>query len=194
MREARIERKTSETAVRVRWNLDRQAKASCRTGSGFLDHMLDQLGRHSGTDLEVACEGDIHIDLHHSVEDIGITLGKALSQAVGDKKDIERYGFYYVPMDESLARCVLDLSGRFHLEYHCPILQDRVGDLETDLVRHFFLSLAENSGMTLHLDLLRHRNAHHAVEGLFKAFARALSMAIGPARSMTGVPSTKGTL
>jgi imidazoleglycerol-phosphate dehydratase len=195
MRTATLERKTKETAVRIEWNLDSAAAPVAKSGSGFLDHMLEQLGHHSGTTLSVQCQGDTHIDLHHSVEDIAITLGQALKQAVGDKAGIERYGFYSLVMDEALVRCTLDLSGRFHLEYHCPIARDRVGDLDVELVEHFFRSLAEHSGMTLHLDLDRGTNAHHCVEALFKAFARALAMAIGPARNGSkGVPSTKGVL
>ena len=181
--------------MKVVWDLDKPAQPSCRSGSGFLDHMLEQLGHHSGTALEVQCKGDVHVDLHHSVEDVAISLGKALREAVGDKAGIERYGFYLVAMDESLARCTLDLSGRFHLQYSAAFSTDRVGDLEITLVEHFFRSLAENAGMTLHLDLERGTDAHHGVEALFKAFARALAMAIGPARNGSkGVPSTKGSL
>jgi imidazoleglycerol phosphate dehydratase HisB len=157
--------------------------------------MLEQLGHHSGTALEVECKGDRHIDLHHSVEDIAISMGKALREAVGNKAGIERYGFYLVAMDEALARCTLDLSGRFHLEYRAVFAKDRVGDLEIELVEHFFRSLAENAAMTLHLDLERGTNVHHGVEALFKAFARALAMAIGPTRGgAKGIPSTKGVL
>jgi imidazoleglycerol-phosphate dehydratase len=143
----------------------------------------------------VECKGDVHIDLHHSVEDLAISLGKALREAVGDKAGIERYGFYSVAMDEALAHCTLDLSNRFHLEYHCPISKEMVGDLDIELVEHFFRSFAENAGMTLHLRLEQGKNAHHCVEALFKSFARALAMDIGPARNgLTGVPSTKGVL
>lgn len=194
MREATATRQTRETRVQASWNLDQAGAPKIRTGSGFLDHMLEQLGAHSGTTLVVDCQGDTHIDLHHSVEDIAIVLGKLLKEALGDKAGIERYGFYMVAMDEALARCALDLSGRFHLEWAVEIARPTVGDLDIELVEHFFRSLAENASMTLHLDLLRHRNAHHAVEGLFKAFARALAMAIGPARSGSGIPSTKGVL
>lgn len=194
MREATVHRKTRETDVKVRWNLDRAAAPKVSSGSGFLDHMLDQLGTHGGTDLEVTCVGDTHVDLHHSVEDIGIALGQALRQALGDKAGIERFGFYYAPLDESLARCCLDLSGRFALEYHAHPGRDRIGDLDAELVEHFFHSLAEHGGISLHLDLIRSKNAHHAVECTFKAFARALAMAIGPSRAVGGVPSTKGVL
>lgn len=194
MREGTVHRKTRETEVKVRWNLDRAAVPKVSSGSGFLDHMLDQLGTHGGTDLEVSCVGDTHVDLHHSVEDIGIALGQALRQALGDKAGIERFGFYYAPLDESLARCCLDLSGRFALEYHAHPGRDRIGDLDAELVEHFFHSLAEHGGISLHLDLIRSRNAHHAVECTFKAFARALAMAIGPSRAVGGVPSTKGVL
>lgn len=194
MREAKAVRQTRETLVEASWNLDSPGAPKVRTGSGFLDHMLEQLGTHSGTTLHVDCQGDTHIDLHHSVEDIAIVLGKLLKEAVGDKSGIERYGFYMVAMDEALARCALDLSGRFHLEWAVEISRPVVGDLEVELVEHFFRSLAENASITLHMDLLRHRNAHHAVEGLFKAFARALAMAIGPSRSGLVMPSTKGVL
>jgi imidazoleglycerol-phosphate dehydratase len=194
MREASTTRETRETRIEASWNLDRSEPASASTGSGFLDHMLEQLGAHSGTALKVSCKGDTHVDLHHSVEDVGIVLGKLLKEALGNKVGIERYGFYMVAMDETLARCALDLSGRFHLEWGASIAAQRVGDLDIELVEHFFRSLAENASMTLHMDLLRHRNAHHAVEGLFKAFARALAMSIGPSRSNLGLPSTKGVL
>jgi len=195
MRTAEISRKTKETDITVRWNLDAAGIPVVKSGSGFLDHMLEQLGHHSGTTLFVECDGDTHIDLHHSVEDIAISLGRALLQALGDKAGIERYGFYSVAMDEALARCTLDLSGRFHLAYACPISRDKVGDLDVELVEHFFHSLAENSKMTLHLDLERGQNAHHCVEALFKAFARALAMSIGPARNGSkDIPSTKGAL
>jgi imidazoleglycerol-phosphate dehydratase len=195
MRRSEIIRKTRETEIRVLWDLDRAEAPKVSSGSGFLDHMLEQLGHHSGTTLQVDCKGDVHIDLHHSVEDVAISMGKALREAVGDKAGIERYGFYLVAMDEALARCTLDLSGRFHLEWRAEFAKDRVGDLEIELVEHFFRSLAENAAMTLHLDLERGTSAHHGVEALFKAFARALSMAIGPARNGSkGVPSTKGSL
>jgi len=195
MRRSEIHRTTRETKVRVLWDLDISAIPVVRTGSGFLDHMLEQLGHHSGTTLEVECKGDTHIDLHHSVEDIAISMGKALAEAVGDKAGIERYGFYLLAMDEALARCTMDLSGRFHLEYRATFAKDRVGDLEIELVEHFFRSLAENASLTLHLDLERGTNTHHGVEALFKAFARALAMAIGPARNgAKGIPSTKGVL
>lgn len=194
MREATTIRETRETRVQASWNLDRSEAPRVSTGSGFLDHMLEQLGTHSGTSLKVECKGDVHVDLHHSVEDIGIVLGKLLKEAVGNKNGIERYGFYMVPMDEALARCALDLSGRFHLEWAVSIPCQKVGDLEIELVEHFFRSLAENASMTLHIDLLRHRNAHHAVEGIFKAFAHALAMAVGPSRWNQGIPSTKGVL
>src|ERR1035437_6822248 len=191
MRRSEIQRTTRETVVRVLWDLDVSSPPIVKTGSGFLDHMLEQLWHHSGTTLEVECKGDTHIDLHHSVENIAISMGKALAEAVGNKAGIERYGFYLVAMDEALARCTLDLAGRFHLEYNATFAKDRVGDLEIELVEHFFRSLAENAAMTLHLDLERGTNNHHGVEALFKAFARALAMAIGPARDgAKGIPST----
>jgi len=194
MRTGAVSRKTKETDVEVEVNLDGQGRSQIATGIGFLDHMLDLFRAHSGAGLSVACKGDVHIDMHHSAEDIAICLGQALLQAVGDKKGIERYGFYYVTMDEALARCCLDLSGRIGFVYNAAIPSARIGNLDTELVRHFFQSVAENAKMNLHLDLLRGTNSHHCVEGMFKAFARALAMAISPSLRVKGVPSTKGTL
>jgi imidazoleglycerol-phosphate dehydratase len=194
MRKATIQRKTKETSIELTLDLDNPVEGPVDTGSGFLDHMLDLFRAHSGCGLTLVCKGDTHIDLHHSVEDIGIALGEALRQAVGDKKGIERYGFYYVTMDEALARCCLDLSGRMSFVWNAPIATARIGNLDTELIQHFFHSLAENARMNLHLDLLRGTNTHHCFEGLFKAFARALSMAISPSRRVAGIPSTKGTL
>ena len=188
-------RTTKETRIELVLDLDQPgSEGTIRTGSGFLDHMLDLFRKHGGFGLSVICEGDTHIDMHHSAEDIAICLGEALAQAVGDKKGIERYGFYYVTMDEALARCALDLSGRVSFVWNAPIPSSRVGNLDIELVSHFFSSVAENAKMNLHLDLLRGTNSHHCVEALFKAFARALSMAVSPSRRVMGVPSTKGSL
>jgi imidazoleglycerol-phosphate dehydratase len=193
-RKAEISRKTKETDISLSLDLDQDIDGPVDTGSGFLDHMLDLLRKHAGLGLSVVCKGDSHIDMHHSAEDIAICLGEALLKAVGDKKGIERYGFYYVTMDEALARCCLDLSGRIGFVWNAPLPNARIGNLDTELVQHFFRSVAENAKMNLHLDLLRGTNTHHCIEGLFKAFARALAMAISPSLRVKGVPSTKGTL
>jgi imidazoleglycerol-phosphate dehydratase len=194
MRRATLSRQTKETRIELTLDLDAAVEGPMDTGSGFLDHMLDLFRKHGGFGLSVACKGDTHIDMHHSAEDIAICLGEALRQALGDKAGIERYGFYYVTMDEALARCCLDLSGRMSFEWNAAIPAPRVGNLDTELVEHFFQSVAENARMNLHLDLLRGTNSHHCVEALFKAFARALSMAVSPSRRVAGIPSTKGTL
>jgi imidazoleglycerol-phosphate dehydratase len=193
-RKADIHRKTKETEVKLFLDLDRDLDGPVTTGSGFLDHMLDLLRKHAGIGLTVECQGDTHIDMHHSAEDIAICLGEALAKAVGDKRGIERYGFYYVTMDEALARCCLDLSGRIGFVYNAALPSARIGNLDTELIQHFFQSVAENAKMNLHLDLLRGTNTHHCIEGMFKAFARALAMAISPSLRVKGVPSTKGTL
>jgi imidazoleglycerol-phosphate dehydratase len=194
MRNASVSRKTKETQVEVTLDLDKPLDGPMQTGSGFLDHMLDLFRKHGGFGLSVVCRGDTHIDMHHSAEDIAICLGEALRQALGDKNGIERYGFYYVVMDEALARCALDLSGRMAFEWNAALPNAKVGDLDAELISHFFQSVAENAKMNLHLDLLRGSNGHHCVEALFKAFARALGMAVSPSRRVKGVPSTKGTL
>jgi imidazoleglycerol-phosphate dehydratase len=193
-RKAEINRKTKETDIALSLDLDQDIDGPIDTGSGFLDHMLDLFRKHAGLGLTVVCKGDSHIDMHHSAEDIAICLGEALLKAVGDKKGIERYGFYYVTMDEALARCCLDLSGRIGFVWNAPIPSARIGNLDTELIQHFFRSVAENAKMNLHMDLLRGTNSHHCSEGLFKAFARALAMAISPSLRVKGVPSTKGTL
>jgi imidazoleglycerol-phosphate dehydratase len=194
IRKASIERKTSETEIRVSLNLDEYTRGKMDTGSGFLDHMLDLFQVHSGIGLEVYCKGDTYIDMHHSCEDIAIAMGQCMQEALGDKKGIERYGFYTVPMDEALCRAVLDFSGRFAIEYHVPLQQNQIGNLDTEMIEHFFYSFAENARMNLHLDLLRGKNTHHCIEGIFKAFARATAMAISPSARLKGVPSSKGTL
>ena len=193
-RQARIQRKTKETSIELALDLDGTLEGPVHSGSGFLDHMLYLLRKHGGLGLTVNCQGDTHIDMHHSAEDIAICLGEALAQAVGDKAGIERYGFYYVTMDETLARVCLDLSGRNAFVWNAAFTQPSIGNLDTELVSHFFRSVAENARMNLHVDLLRSSNTHHAIEAIFKAFARALAMAISPSRRVTGVPSTKGSL
>jgi imidazoleglycerol-phosphate dehydratase len=194
VRKADIKRKTKETDITLSLDLDVAGDGPIETGSAFLDHMLDLFRKHSGIGLTLVCKGDTDIDMHHSAEDIAICLGEALLKAVGDKQGVERYGFYYVTMDEALARCCLDLSGRIGFVYNAAIPGARIGNLDTELVEHFFRSVAENAKMNLHLDLLRGTNTHHCIEGMFKAFARALAMAISPSRRLQGVPSTKGTL
>ena len=195
MRSAEVRRDTKETQIRVRVNLDGAGAAKLATGIPFLEHMLDQLARHGMIDLEVEAKGDLHIDAHHTVEDIGITLGQALARAVGDKKGIRRYGHAYVPLDEALSRVVVDFSGRPGLEYHVPYTRGLIGEFDVDLVHEFFQGFVNHAQATLHIDNLRGVNAHHQCETVFKAFARALRMAVEPDPRAAGVvPSTKGTL
>ncbi len=195
MRVAEISRNTLETQVRVRLDLDGSGCAELATGIGFFDHMLDQIARHGLIDLSVSAQGDLHIDAHHTVEDVGITLGQALAQALGDKKGLTRYGHAYVPLDEALSRAVVDLSGRPGLVFAVEFSRSRIGEFDVDLVREFFQALVNHAGITVHLDGLRGVNAHHQAESLFKAFARALRMAIGTdPRAGTVIPSTKGSL
>jgi imidazoleglycerol-phosphate dehydratase len=195
MREAQVERNTLETRIAVRLNLDGSGRTGIATGVGFLDHMLEQVARHGVVDLEVACKGDLHIDAHHTVEDIGIALGSALAQAVGDKKGVRRYGHAYVPLDEALSRVVIDLSGRPGLEFHVPFVRARIGEFDVDLVHEFFQGFANHAQATLHIDNLRGANAHHQAETVFKAFGRALRMAVELDPRLGGiVPSTKGSL
>ncbi len=194
-RSAEVTRNTLETQITVRVNLDGSGKAMFQTGLPFLDHMLDQVARHGLIDLEINAKGDLHIDAHHTAEDIGITLGQAVAKAVGDKKGLRRYGHAYVPLDEALSRVVIDLSGRPGLEYHIEFTRARIGDFDVDLFREFFQGLVNHAGMTLHIDNLRGINAHHQAETVFKAFGRALRMAleIDP-RMGDAMPSTKGSL
>jgi Imidazoleglycerol-phosphate dehydratase len=194
-RTARIERNTLETQVRVAVNLDGCGRSDLKIGVPFLEHMLDQITRHGLIDLEIHANGDLHIDDHHTVEDVGITLGQALRAAIGDKKGIRRYGHAYVPLDEALSRVVVDLSGRPGLEYHVEFPRDRIGTFDVDLFREFFQGLVNHAQMTLHIDCLRGRNAHHIIETVFKAFGRALRMAceLDP-RAAGQLPSTKGHL
>jgi len=193
-RNARINRETLETQVTVSIDLDGTGTARIDTGIPFLDHMLDQVARHGLIDIEIEARGDLHIDAHHTVEDIGITLGQALAQALGDKRGIRRYGHAYVPLDEALSRVVVDFSGRPGLEYHVEYPRARIGDFDVDLFREFFQGLVNHARITLHLDALRGRNAHHVAETLFKALGRALRMAAEPDPRAQGVPSTKGVL
>jgi imidazoleglycerol-phosphate dehydratase len=194
-RTARIERNTAETQITVELNLDGTGRAELATGVPFLDHMLDQLARHGMVDLTVRAKGDLHIDAHHTVEDIGITLGQAFKAAVGDKKGIVRYGHAYVPLDEALSRVVIDLSGRPGLEFHVPFTRAMIGTFDVDLTHEFFQGFANHALVTLHVDNVRGDNAHHQAETVFKAFARALRMAVArDPRAPSAIPSTKGTL
>jgi imidazoleglycerol-phosphate dehydratase len=195
MRQAQVTRNTLETKIEVRLNLDGSGKSKLATGIGFFDHMLDQVARHGMVDLEIKAKGDLHIDAHHTVEDVGITFGQAFSQAIGDKKGIRRYGHAYVPLDEALSRVVIDLSGRPGLEYSVDYARGLVGDFDVDLVHEFFQGFANHALVTLHIDNLKGRNAHHQAETIFKAFGRALRMAVElDARAGGILPSTKGSL
>jgi imidazoleglycerol-phosphate dehydratase len=193
-RKAQVSRNTQETQISVKLDLDGSGQAKLASGVPFLDHMLDQIARHGLVDLEVKAKGDLHIDAHHTVEDIGITLGQAFAKAVGDKKGVRRYGHAYVPLDEALSRVVIDLSGRPGLEMSGKFTRARVGDFDVDLVREFFQGFVNHASVTLHLDNLKGVNAHHQVETLFKAFGRALRMAVELDPRVKGVPSTKGKL
>ena len=194
-RAARVERNTLETRIRVSLDLDGSGRASFQTGLPFLEHMLDQVARHGLIDLEIAAEGDLHIDAHHTAEDLGITLGQALAKALGDKKGIRRYGHAYVPLDEALSRVVVDLSGRPGLVFNCDFTRAMIGAFDVDLFREFFQGLVNHAAITLHIDNLRGTNAHHQAETVFKAFGRALRMAVEPDPRMAGItPSTKGAL
>ena len=195
MRQADVTRNTSETQIQIAINLDGTGKAELASGVPFLDHMLDQIARHGMIDLKVIAKGDTHIDDHHTVEDVGITLGQAIAKAVGDKAGITRYGYSYVPLDETLSRVVIDFSGRPGLEFHVPFTRARVGDFDVDLSIEFFRGFVNHAGVTLHIDNLRGINAHHQIETVFKAFGRALRMALTPDPRAAGqVPSTKGSL
>jgi imidazoleglycerol-phosphate dehydratase len=193
-RTAAVERATKETQLKVRLNLDGTGVFSGKVGVPFLEHMLDLLARHGMMDLTIEGQGDTHIDPHHTVEDLGIVLGQALSQALGDKRGIGRMGYAYVPMEETLARAVLDVCGRPYLHFSAGIPSERIGDYESELTEDFFRAVAMNAGLTLHLELLYGKNSHHIVEALFKAFARALRQAVARDEREQGVPSTKGVL
>ncbi len=194
-RQAEVTRNTAETQIRVRVNLDGTGQNKLSTGIGFFDHMLEQLARHGMIDLEIDAKGDLHIDGHHTVEDVGITLGQAFAKALGDKKGIRRYGHAYVPLDEALSRVVIDLSGRPGLEMHVPFKSGMIGAFDTQLAFEFFQGFVNHAGVTLHIDNLKGVNAHHQCETVFKAFARALRAALERDPRMAGViPSTKGSL
>ena len=195
MRSAKVSRNTLETQITVELNLDGSGQAKFDTGLPFLDHMLDQIARHGLLDIDILAKGDLHIDAHHTVEDIGITLGQAFNQAVGDKKGLRRYGHAYVPLDESLSRAVLDVSGRPGMVFNCKFVRDSIGEFEVDLINEFFQGFVNHALVTLHIDNLAGNNAHHQAETIFKAFGRALRMAVELDPRMAGVmPSTKGTL
>ncbi|AUL48836.1 imidazoleglycerol-phosphate dehydratase [Bordetella trematum] len=195
MRTAEITRNTNETRIRVAINLDGTGKQNIDTGVPFLDHMLDQIARHGLIDMDIKADGDLHIDAHHTVEDVGISLGMAIAKALGSKAGMRRYGHAYVPLDEALSRVVIDFSGRPGLEYHIDFTRARIGDFDVDLTREFFQGLVNHALMTLHIDNLRGFNAHHQAETVFKAFGRALRMALETDPRMGDViPSTKGVL
>lgn len=195
MRHAEVSRNTLETQITVNINIDGTGVSNLHTGLGFLDHMLDQIARHGMMDINVQAKGDLHIDGHHTVEDIGITLGQAFLKAIGDKKGISRYGHAYVPLDEALSRVVLDLSGRPGLEFNCEFTRAVIGEFDVDLIHEFFQGFVNHALVTLHIDNLKGHNAHHQAETIFKAFGRALRMAVTPDLRMAGItPSTKGSL
>jgi imidazoleglycerol-phosphate dehydratase len=194
MRKAEATRNTNETRIGVKLNLDGSGKASIATGVPFLDHMLEQVARHGVFDLDVSASGDLQIDAHHTVEDVGIALGQAFAKAIGDKKGVRRYGHAYVPLDEALSRAVVDLSGRPGLEYHIEFARARIGEFDVDLVHEFFQGFVNHAQVTLHVDNLKGTNAHHQAETAFKAFARALRMAVEADARVKDVPSTKGSL
>jgi len=193
-RQAQVTRNTNETQISVSINLDGVGKAKLATGIGFLDHMLDQVARHGVFDLEINAKGDLHIDAHHTVEDVGITLGQAFAKAVGDKAGVRRYGHAYVPLDEALSRVVVDLSGRPGLDMKIDFVRARIGEFDVDLAREFFQGFVNHALVTLHIDNLKGDNAHHQAETAFKAFGRALRMAVELDPRVQGVPSTKGSL
>lgn len=194
-RTATVARNTLETQIEVSINLDGSGQFSAKTGVHFLDHMLEQIARHGLLDLNINAEGDLHIDAHHTVEDIGITIGQALKKALGDKKGVIRYGHAYVPLDEALSRVVLDLSGRPGIEFDVTFNRDKIGEFDVELFYEFFQGLINHAGITLHIDSIKGRNAHHIAETIFKAFGRALRMAVSlDPRAMEQLPSTKGSL
>jgi imidazoleglycerol-phosphate dehydratase len=195
MRSAKVSRNTLETKISVELDLDGSGKSRFDTGLPFLDHMLDQVARHGLVDMSIHAKGDLHIDAHHTVEDIGITLGQAFNQAIGDKKGLRRYGHAYVPLDESLSRVVVDISGRPGLVFNCEFVRASVGEFDVDLINEFFQGFVNHALVTLHIDNLAGNNAHHQAETIFKAFGRALRVALELDPRMAGVmPSTKGSL
>jgi len=194
-RKSTIERKTRETRVKVSIDLDGSGRSQLDLGVPFLEHMLDQIARHGMIDMDIEAKGDLEIDAHHTIEDVGITLGQALAKALGDKKGVRRYGHAYVPLDEALSRVVVDCSGRPGLEYRADYPRARIGDFDVDLIREFFQGLVNHALLTLHIDNIRGRNAHHISETIFKAFGRALRSAVEEDPRMAGeMPSTKGSL
>ena len=194
MRVAEVSRKTSETDIQIRLNLDGTGKSNIHTGIGFFDHMLNSFARHGLFDLDVQVNGDLDVDCHHTIEDTGIVLGEAIKMAVGDKKGIKRFGYFILPMDESLVLASLDLSGRPYLNYQLPLTVERVGQMDTEMVKEFFYAISYSCGMNLHIKLLDGSNNHHIIEAAFKAFAKALDEAISYDQRITDVLSTKGVL
>ncbi len=194
MRTAEIKRETRETNISMTLGLDGVGKSYIKTGVGFFDHMLEGFAKHGFFDLDLKAEGDLHVDPHHTVEDVGIVLGKAIKEAVGDKKGIRRFGYFILPMDDALALCSLDLGGRTYFEFDCEFETERVGSFETQLVREFFYAVCSNAEMNLHIKMLSGRNDHHKAEAIFKAFAKALDQAVSYDDRISDVLSTKGTL
>ena len=194
MRVSKISRKTSETEIELSLNLDEASRGVVNSGNGFLDHMLDLFQVHGGFRLDLTCMGDTNVDMHHSMEDIAIVLGQALVECLGDKKGIERYGFYFVPMDEALSRVCLDFSNRIGFVWNVNLPAAVAGGIEASMFEHFFKSIAENARMNLHVELFYGSDNHHCLESIFKAFARAVAMAVAPSRNVKGVPSSKGVL
>ena len=192
-RTATINRNTNETKIELRLNIDGSGQYDNKTGVGFFDHMLDLFAKHGYFDLYVRCDGDLHVDDHHTIEDVGIALGQAFKEALGDKAHINRYGSAYVPMDEALARSVVDLSGRFYLHYEASFVRNRIGAMSTEMVNHFWYSFAEHNPMNLHITVLSGTNAHHKIEAIFKATARALREAVHRDTTNSRTPSTKGS-
>ena len=193
-RQANIARKTAETDISVALNLDQRTDTAIATGIGFFDHMLTAFSRHGEFGLTLSCKGDLEVDAHHSMEDIGLALGAALKEALGDKRGITRFGFFFAPLDESLARVVIDLSGRPHLSWRCEFPETNAGGVSCRLHREFFQALVNTSGMTLHVDLLACEESHHGLEAIYKAFARALRVAVAKDGTSNDIPSTKGVL
>ena len=193
-RQGSVERKTRETDIRLRLDLDGEGKSKVSTGIGFFDHMLTAFATHGRFDVDLRCKGDLHVDAHHSVEDVGIALGQALREALGDKRGIVRFGHAYVPLDEALSRCVIDLSGRPYLHYDVKFKARQIGAMPTELFEDFFWALADHARLSIHLEAIRGRNAHHIAETLFKSASRALSMAVALDPRVKGIPSTKGSL
>lgn len=193
-RSAQVNRDTKETQIAVRLELDGTGKSSLDTGIKFFDHMLDGFARHGLFDLDVVCKGDIQVDCHHSIEDTGIVLGNAIKQAVGDKKGIRRYGYFILPMDEALVLCALDLSGRPYFVYDAQFMGERCGEMDTQMAKEFFYAVSYAAGMNLHIKVLYGENDHHKMEAMFKAFGKALDMAVSVDKRITDVPSTKGVL